>query len=301
MTIFRIESLVYGAEDMEAGARYFEDWGLQAVERGARGAEFRLPSGQTVLVRQAADKSLPATAESGSTLREIVWGVDSAKSLESIGAELGRDREVKAGADGTLHARDESGFAIAFRHLAASAGEKAAGKKPAPSRMNRPFDPERRARPTKIGHVVYKVTKSDLDKASAFYQQRLNFRLSDGTPGGNFMRCQGTHDHHSLFLLSRPDRRAFDHIAFEVRDIDEIVLGGNYMLGRGWKPDTPVGRHILGSNLFWYFNNPCGGRTEYYADMDQMDDDWKPRIWEKHPGYAMWMLSKAEIPELASV
>lgn len=301
MTIFRIESLVYGVEDMEAGARYFEDWGLQAVERGARGAEFRLPSGQTILLRQAADKSLPVTAESGSTLREIIWGVDSAKSLESIGAELERDREVKAGADGTLHARDESGFAIGFRRSAARAGEKTSGTKPAASRMNRPFDPERRARPTRIGHVVYLVTKSDLEKASAFYQKRLKFRLSDGTPGGNFMRCQGTNDHHSLFLLSRPDRRAFDHIAFEVRDIDEIILGGNYMLSRDWRPSTPVGRHILGSNLFWYFHNPCGGRTEYYADMDQMDDDWKPRIWEKHPGYAMWMLGKAEIPELASV
>ena len=297
--IFRIDSLIYGVEDLEAGARYFEDWGVPAVERGARGAEFKLPSGQAILLRQAADKSLPATAESGSTLREIVWGVDSAKSLESIGAELARDREVKAGADGTLHARDESGYAIAFRRSAARAGGKADGKKP--SRMNRPFDPERRAHPTRAGHVVYMITKADLDKATVFYRERLKFRLSDGTPGGNFLRCQGTHDHHSLFLLARPDRRAFDHVAFEVRGIDEIILGGNYMLGRGWKPNTPVGRHILGSNLFWYFNNPCGGRTEYFADMDQMDDDWKPRIWEKHPGYAMWMLGKSEIPEISHV
>jgi len=295
MTILRIESLIYGVEDLDAGARYFEDWGLQAEGRGARGAEFRLPSGQSILLRPAADKSLPSTAESGSTLREIVWGVDKARSLERIGAELARDREVKAGADGTLHARDESGFAIAFRRSAA-AGKKSAGKKAAPSRMNRPFDPERRARPRRIGHVVYCVTRSDLDKATDFYARRLNFRLSDGTPGGNFLRCQGTHDHHSLFLLSRPDRRAFDHVAFEVRDIDEIMLGGKYMMGRGWKPNTSVGRHILGSNLFWYFHNPCGGRTEYYADMDQMDDKWKPRIWETHPGYAMWMMDRDEMP-----
>ena len=53
MTIFRIESLVYGVEDLEAGARYYEDWGLQALERGARGAEFRLPSGQSILLRAA--------------------------------------------------------------------------------------------------------------------------------------------------------------------------------------------------------------------------------------------------------
>jgi catechol 2,3-dioxygenase-like lactoylglutathione lyase family enzyme len=278
---------------MEAGIRYFEDWGAPLVERGAHGAEFRLPSGQTIRVRPASDPSLPATAAAGSTLREIVWGVDSARTIKAIGAELGRDREVTTGADGTLRARDESGFAIAFRR-SAGAGHKAAKKKPAPSRMNRPFDPERRARPRKIGHIVYSITRSDLEKATAFYLKRLGFRLSDGTPGGNFLRCAGTHDHHSLFLLSRPDRRAFDHAAFEVRDIDEIILGGKHMKSRGWQANTPVGRHILGSNLFWYFNNPCGGRTEYYADMDQMDDKWKPRIWETHPGYAMWVLDKAD-------
>lgn len=297
MTIFRVESLAYGVEDVDAGIRYFEDWGLPCIERGARGAEFRTPAGQSILLRQAADKSLPATVETGSTLREIVWGVDSVRSLEAIGAELGRDRDVKAGADGTLHARDESGFAIGFRRSAARSGNKAAGNKTAPSRMNRPFDPERRARPRKIGHIVYSVTRQDLAGASAFYQKRLGFRLSDGTPGGDFLRCQGSNDHHSLFLLSRRDRRAFDHAAFEVRDIDEIILGGKYMTSRGWQADTPVGRHILGSNLFWYFNNPCGGRTEYYADMDQMNDKWKPRIWEKHPGYAMWVMDRMDSPE----
>lgn len=302
MTISRIESLVYGVQDMEAAVRYFEDWGLPCSERGNHGAEFTTPAGQSILIRLATESSLPAAVEDGSTVREVIWGVDNARSLEKIAAELSHDREVKAGRDGTLHARDDSGFAIGFRRVSPR-GKGASRKKPASvaARMNQPFDPERRARPTRIGHVVYCVTRNDLDKATAFYQKRLQFRLSDGTPGGNFMRCQGTNDHHSLFLLSRPDRRAFDHIAFEVRNIDEIILGGNYMLSRGWRPNTAVGRHILGSNLFWYFNNPCGGRTEYYADMDQMDDDWKPRIWEKHPGYAMWMLSKAEIPELTHV
>lgn len=296
MKISRIESMIYGVEDLEAGMRYFQDWGVPLAERGAHGADFRLPSGQTILLRQASDKSLPATAESGSTLREIVWGVINARSLRAIGTELARDREVKADRDGTLHSRDECGFAIAFRTT------RPAKKKPAkkaPPRMNHPFDPERRARPQRVGHIVYTVRKDDLAKGSAFYQKRLGFRLSDATPGGDFLRCSGTHDHHSLFLLSRPDRRAFNHIAFEVGGgLDEIILGGKFMLDRGWQPDSPVGRHILGSNLFWYFNNPSGGRTEYYADMDQMDDKWKPRVWKTHPGFAMWTLDKTDAPEI---
>jgi glyoxalase/bleomycin resistance protein/dioxygenase superfamily protein len=300
MTISRIESIVYGVEDVAAGTRYFEDWGLRCVERGERGADFVTPAGQSITIRSSADAALPAAIEGGSTLREVIWGVDDAGSLEKIGAELGRDREVKPGGDGTLHARDDAGFAVGFRRAAPPAkGAPPGNTASANSRMNQPFDPERRARPQKIGHVVYAVRKKDSGKASAFYLERLNFRLSDRALDlGDFMRCPATNDHHSLFFLTRPDRAAFDHVAFEVRDIDEIILGGKHMKERGWTANTPVGRHILGSNLFWYFNNPCGGRTEYYADMDLLDESWKPRVWQQSPGYAMWMLDKGDSPEI---
>jgi hypothetical protein len=89
----------------------------------------------------------------------VIWGVANGGTLEKIGAELSRDREVKPGADGTLHTHDVSGFAIGFCGMAParkpSSGKKGAGA----SRMNHPFDPERRARPMRIGHVVYGVRR----------------------------------------------------------------------------------------------------------------------------------------------
>jgi hypothetical protein len=295
MKILRIESLVYGAEDVAAGICYFEDWGLNCVERGAHGAEFRTAAGQSIVVRSATDAALPPTTESGSTLREAVWGVADAAALDEIGAELGRDREIRVDARGGLHTRDGAGFAIGFGRAAPTPNASSTG----PSRMNRPFDPERRARPSRLGHVVYNVTRQGLEKALGFFIERLQFRLTDhALDTGAFLRCPGSTDHHNLFFATRMDRMSFNHAAFEVRDIDEIILGGKFMKSRGWQANTPVGRHILGSNLFWYFNNPCGGRTEYYADMDQMDDNWKPRIWDKNPGFAMWMLDKADAPEL---
>jgi hypothetical protein len=294
MTILRVESLLFGVEDLDAGIRYFEDWGLACITRGAHGADFSLPSGQTILIRPAGDAALPTAPDRNPTLRETIWGVADAATLERIGAELGRDREVKTGADG-LHARDEAGFAIGFR-VAAPAPKPSST---AASRMNHPFDPERRARPSRLGHVVYNAAQKALDKLLAFYLERLKFRLTDrALDTGAFLRCQGTNDHHSLFFATRADRNSFNHAAFEVKNIDEIVLGGKYMKSKGWRPNTPLGRHILGSNVFWYFDSPCGGRTEYYSDMDQMDDDWKPRIWEKNPGFAMWMMEKDEAPEL---
>jgi hypothetical protein len=298
MKIARVESLVYGVEDVDAGIRYYEDWGLDCVERGARGAEFRMPSGQSIHVRLATDAALPAAPDGGSTLREAIWGVEDAASLEAIGAELARDRDVKADARGGLHARDEAGFAIGFRYMSKAVKTGVAEA----SRMNRPFDPERRARPTRLGHIVYNIPGKSIERVLGFYIERLKFRLTDrALDTGAFMRCAGSTDHHNLFFATRTDQPSFNHAAFEVRDIDEIILGGKYMKSRGWQANTPVGRHILGSNLFWYFNNPCGGRTEYYADMDQMDDNWKPRIWEKNPGFAMWMLDKADAPELTRI
>src|SRR4029077_16610919 len=137
MTISRIESVAYGVEDVAAGIRYFEDWGLECVERGEGGADFATPAGQSILVRSATDATLPPPVQKGSTLREVIWGVDSGGGLEKIGAELSRDRDVKSGADGPLHIHDVSGFAIGFCGMA-PARKNAPGRKGAASRMNHP-------------------------------------------------------------------------------------------------------------------------------------------------------------------
>ena len=115
MTIQRIESLTYGAEDAAEGTRYFEDWGLETVEKGQAGAVFRTPENQTIHVRSADDPGLPPSPLGGSAMYQTTWGVDSKQSLEAIGAELEKDRAVTADSDGVIHAADETGFAIAFR------------------------------------------------------------------------------------------------------------------------------------------------------------------------------------------
>ncbi len=68
------------------------------------------------------------------------------------------------------------------------------------------------------------------------------------------------------------------------------MLGGQYMKSRGWKPQNKPGRHIVGSNTYWNFVSPCGGNTEYFSDMDMMDDNWQPRIWPKFPGAHIWAM-----------
>ena len=60
--------------------------------------------------------------------------------------------------------------------------------------------------------------------------------------------------------------------------MNDVVTGGPNMVKKGYKAYSSPGRHIMGSNVFWYFNAVCGGQTEYSADMDCLDDNWKPRV-----------------------
>lgn len=293
MAIQRVESVVYRADDVEAGIRYFDDWGLETVESGATGAVYRTPENQFVHLRGAGDESVTETPDTGPTIAETVWGVDSKAGLEKIGAELSKDRDVTEDAAGVLHSKDETGFSVAFQVSERSVMELDAPRfnlNDSIPRLNEAIDPEQRVRPIRLGHVVFNIPTTGWKEAADFYIDRLGFRLSDrANDTGSFMRCEGGHDHHNLFLAHRQDRAGVNHTAYEVQNFDEIMFGGKYMKSQGWKPMTTPGRHIMGSNLFWYFQNPSGGRTEYFADMDRMDDDWVPRIWDDNPGFAMWM------------
>jgi len=294
MGIQRIESLVFGADDVAEATRYFDDWGLEATSRGDAGTVFTLPENQTIVIRKSDDKSLPSAPDGANTLRETIWGVDSQAGLDAIRAELSKDRDVTTDNDGTLHARDDAGFAVGFRvwdYEPAGVAPSLVNMNDQNTRLNAPVDGLRRVRPIRVGHVVFHVPSENWKALSGFYQERLKFRLSERAEDtGDFMRCEGSQDHHNLFIAYRMNKAQFNHIAFEVRDFDEIMLGGKHMQEKGWEAATKPGRHFMGSNMFWYFHTPCGGRTEYFADMDRLTEDWKPPVWEKNPGYAMWMM-----------
>jgi hypothetical protein len=55
------------------------------------------------------------------------------------------------------------------------------------------------------------------------------------------------------------------------------MLAGTQFQRKGWKSFWGPGRHIFGSNYFWYFNSPFGGAMEFDADMDVHDNSWTPR------------------------
>ena len=296
MSILRVESVVYGVEDLELSGRFLDDWGLEKIEGGKKGAVYTTPENQPIVVRHVDDPELPPAIEGGSTAREIIWGIDSPGELDVIASELSNDRDVTIDGDGTCHTVDESGFHIGFcvtNSTSVDVPEPSFNLHDRVGRLNRHSWPEVDAKPVplRLGHVVLSIPSEGNWEAARFYIERLGFRVTDRmTNAGTFMQCDGSTFHHCILLYHRGDHRRWNHLAFEVADFDALMGSGNYISKKGWETTSGPGRHSLGSNWFWYFRCPLGGEIEFFTDMDRMDADWEPRTWKESPPYARWML-----------
>jgi catechol 2,3-dioxygenase-like lactoylglutathione lyase family enzyme len=279
MNIIGPDSLVFGVDDVDACVRYFTDYGLAPAGDG----RFEALDGTSVVIRPQDDSALPAPLETGSMLRKTVYGVADQATLNSIAAELGSDREVKILNDGSLETTDDLGFALGFqitvRKKISLPGEMV--NSPGAS-VQRPVnvigaDPDAEPKPRSLSHVVYFVP--DLEKFEAFYAERLGFVTTDRFTGvGPFMRPAGTNEHHTLFCIQTPPfMQGCEHFTFHVGGPTELMQAGKRFSDKGYETFWGPGRHLYGSNWFWYFNSPVGSHVEYDADMDLHDDDWVAR------------------------
>jgi len=221
--------------------------------------------------------------------------VKSAADLNAIVNELERDRPVRVDADGTVHARDPLGFAVAFRVarckpvVAPALKFNTPGR---PDRINTRGQIVKTATPLEMTHTVFMVDEPD--KVVPFYTERLGFIASDSYPGrGYFLRGGASNHHHDLFVLNVGKKRGFHHLAFEVSSIHELFGGGLNMTRLGWRTALGPGRHPISSCYFWYFHSPCGGAAEYDFDSDVVDERWVPGAFEQTPEvFAEWCLAE---------
>jgi catechol 2,3-dioxygenase-like lactoylglutathione lyase family enzyme len=127
----------------------------------------------------------------------------------------------------------------------------------------------------RLGHVVLNV--SDFRASERWYKDRFGFITSDEiqvSPEftlGAFLRCDRGDtptDHHTLFLAQSPKGPGFNHAAFEVADLDDLMLGHQRLKETGRHAEWGVGRHILGSQIFDYWRDPWGHTLEHWTDGD---------------------------------
>ena len=127
----------------------------------------------------------------------------------------------------------------------------------------------------RIGHAVLKVR--DFRTSEAWYKERFGLLTSDeveaahDVPLGAFMRCdlgERLADHHTLFLAQLPGELGLLHAAFEVANLDDLMLGHQHLKAAGREAAWGVGRHIMGSQVFDYWKDPFGNELEHWTDGD---------------------------------
>lgn len=300
VAIIGIESVVYGVEDVSTCARYWRDFGLIPLAERDDRAEFIVPSGSRVIVCRADDPSLPPSYFPGSGVREVCFGVSTPDDLQKLVDNLLQDRTVKIDADGAAHFVADDGTPMALRVWHKRPVVSSPDPTNAPGNIKR-FNLHRqwrlRALPKTINHIVY--FSDDYVASFEFVRDRLGFRLSDHIKGmGPFARAPGTHEHHTLFWVATDafpqaaGRKGCAHVAFGIDDIDELMIGLNYMAERGWSTGNrgieTLNRHRVSSALYAYLDCPAGGFAEYHADTDYLDDNWIPRVWGIDCASFMW-------------
>jgi catechol 2,3-dioxygenase-like lactoylglutathione lyase family enzyme len=127
----------------------------------------------------------------------------------------------------------------------------------------------------RLGHVA--LHGRDFNAMYSFYRDLLGFKLSDSyyvdEPGkmmGAFLHCdlgERFTDHHTVAVVGT-GRTGFDHLGFEVLDLDDLMLGHRHLRARGWEHSWGVGRHIEGSQIFDYWRDPSGLKVEHWTDGD---------------------------------
>ena len=282
MRIIGPDYVVFGVENLEECKAYLADFGLSP--KADSNGVYEAMDKTGVIVRDINDPSLPAPLSTGSTLRQVVWGCEDQTAIDEIADELSKDREVVRKDDGSIWAKDDLGFENVYQVTVREELDLPGEVINSPgSKIGRPVnqlgtDTQTNAIPRTLSHVVLFVP--DSDKLEAFYRDRLGFRTTDKFVGGGpFMQSAINKEHHSVFFIQTPpSMQGIEHLAFHMLGPSEVMEAGARFRAKGYKSFWGPGRHIFGSNWFWYFKSPFGCHFEYDADMDYHDENWTARI-----------------------
>ena len=277
MSVIRIEDIAYvrfAAPDLVAMRSFLEDFGMDCFEadgrlygKGSDGRPF-------VHVTQLGAAKFLAVGLRAATVEDIATlaayeGTTVENSTAPGGGKIvrlndpdGYGVEVVAG-----QSMGEASlpFADALHNTAMTRlrFRSAIRLDPAPAHIHR------------IGHAVLKVR--DFRASEKWYKDRFGFLTSDeveaakDVPLGAFMRCDRGDtptDHHTLFLAQLPGKTGLLHAAFEVANLDDLMLGHQHLKTKKRETAWGVGRHIMGSQIFDYWKDPFGNELEHWTDGD---------------------------------
>lgn len=133
----------------------------------------------------------------------------------------------------------------------------------------------------RLGHAVMGVP--DVDSSVKWFRETLGFVSSDDIYAGDKSNIIATFnridkgkeyvDHH-VFLCVHNETAGLNHMAFEVQDIDDVVMGHEHLKGVDkYEHVWGLGRHVLGSQVFDYWFDPWKRVHEHWTDSDLLNNE----------------------------
>ena len=268
--------ILFEVPDLERQQRFMEDFGLQLADQ----------TGDTLYLRGHGPSPYCYVASKGAQARFLGAGfkVNSLAELEKLAQESGSPIESVDGPGGgrRVRLRDPDGFIVDVVHgrdtVEPLPGRREVLRVNTPdhkSRINQGQRPPLQAAAVeRFGHYVLSVTH--FKTSWQWYRRHLGLIPSDvmcaddGTPVLTFTRLdrgEQPADHHTV-VLAQGLEPAYMHSAYETLDLDSVGQGQQFLKMKGWQHFWGIGRHILGSQIFDYWLDPCGFEVEHYADGD---------------------------------
>lgn len=190
-----------------------------------------------------------------------------------------------------LHTPDGYPVQLVVEQKVSPSGKGQASVEPAPARPNAAAPARsqaRRIQPRYLSHVL--VFTPDLPRMLAFCEQVLGLRLSDRS-GDVIAFTHGAHgsDHHLLALV-QSSGPGLHHTSWDVGSVDEVGEGSEQMRKAGFTEGWGVGRHVLGSNHFYYARDPWGSFAEYSYGIDFIapDTPWQAGNYPPEDSFYLW-------------
>jgi catechol 2,3-dioxygenase-like lactoylglutathione lyase family enzyme len=281
LAIHSVDRFDIAVPDLEQAERFYRVFGLD-VRRGPGGLYLRAfgSSHDVVRVLQGSRKKLLG-------LRLGIYEEDRARFARHL-EQLGVDVLPAEDAGGDLCVRDPDGtlvrLVVAPKTSPSCASDpRAVPRTMAPSRSKAPF-----IRPNRFSHIL--LFTADVDASIAFYSSVFGLRLSDRAGKGiAFMHTPHGSDHH-LVAFVKSDGPGLHHSSWDVRTVDEVGLGARQLAQQGYDKGWGLGRHVLGSNYFYYAKEPWGGYIEYSCDMDFIagDSSWVAGVHDGEDAFFVW-------------
>ena len=157
------------------------------------------------------------------------------------------------------------------------------GQGAAPSRKT-----ARPVRPRRLSHVL--LFTPDVSRQVAFYTETFGLRLSDRS-GDIIAFMHGPHasDHH-LLAFAKSGAAGLHHSSWDVGSLDDVGFGAELMKEQGYQKGWGVGRHVLGSNYFYYVQDPWRSWAEYSFDIDFVAEsvDWPAADHPPEDSFYFW-------------